>query len=674
MLTCLSHEKESFIPSSLIHDLRAGNVLAWIGAGLSIGIGYPSWETLICKMAENIDSAQWGNSDLQDWAIKTAGNAPEWVAEVLSQTNRKEYCDALLSEFGQNIKKTSDTHALLALLPFRGYITTNYDALIENSIEIFTNYKPYVYTSSNAKALLTKELNQKFVYKVHGSIKEGMKDVILTETDYYALLHDGVYGKIISSMLSKYTLVGFGYSLRDRDFRSILNERYELFKNDCPPFYMFTSSKDTCAEEIECYKKKFNVHIVSVSPDYGFKELSSTIFSMYCLCHRIESEINLHDISELLETRLSSQSLLITIAGNTDLEKANQFLSGIKDPLKLNELVSMLSESGINITSSHVELLCKWVNNESLICAEPDDKSTDKTNLARLIKRNLDVIPVDDNPKFLSSYYKGIIDKYYNTLSYLLKHKESFKVLITNKNDLKRIVEYYRQQGLWKEWLDIAFYAQKFCSKALKIDILQSIAWVYFWTRDYNNLRDLLKKYPKIDRGSGVNNYSTKLDYMTSVGLTEQERKLRDEYDKGKRDYFDISLLGRIYARMSVIDATKKDFYLSEAGKFIEEALHLAKTKMDMIETAVQNWYLALVLIDKGESEKAKIHLAEAKRLDENIMERKPGIAWLRVAEYRLALLTNALNLKSKRRIAFQAMKQLGMKNIDEYLDKEYFF
>jgi len=266
-------------------------------------------------------------------------------------------------------------------------------------------------------------------------------------------------------MLSKYTLVGFGYSLRDRDFRSILNERYELFGNNCPPFYMFTSSKDTCAEEMDCYRKKFNVHIVSVSPDCGFEELSSTIFSMYCLCHRMESEINLHDISELLETRLNAQSLLIKIAGNPDLEKANQFLSGIKDPLKLNELVSMLSESGINITSAHVELLCKWVNNERLICAEPDDKNIDRISIARSLKRNLDIIPVDDNPKFLSSYYKGIIDKYYNTLSDLLKHKESFNILITDKNELKRIVEYFKQQGLWNECLVLPLLPNNFAER-----------------------------------------------------------------------------------------------------------------------------------------------------------------------------------------------------------------
>lgn len=674
MLTCLSHEKESFIPTTLIHDLRKGNVIAWVGAGLSAGIGYPSWKSLINKIAENVAGTQWRRSKLQAWAAGAADTAPEWVAEVLSQTDHKGYSDALIREFGDNSKKTSVTHALLALLPFKGYITTNYDSLIEQSLEIFTRYKPRIYTPQNASFLLKEDENQKFIYKVHGDIDKGVNDIILTETDYYKLMRDGIYNKLLSQMLSRYTLVGFGYSLRDRDFRAILNERFELFKKNCPPFYMFTSSEDTCSEEIECYKQKFNVHIVSVSPEHKFEELSSTIFSMYCLCHRIEPKANLDSIRGLIETRLEGHSLMLKIKKNPELVKANQFLSAIRDPLTLDEIVSMLSESGVTITSAHIELLCKWTDNKNLICTEPDELNVDRINPSKLIKKTLDVIPIDDNPKFLSSYYKSMIGRYYRTLSNLLKHQESFEILITNKNELKRIVEYYRQQGLWKEWLDIASSVRVFCGKSLETDVLQSIAWVYFWTRDYENLKNLLNKYPSIDKGSGVNNYSTKLKYMTQRGLEPEAKRLKKKYNNGKKDYFDISLLGRIYARLAVLDDAKRDDYLLQAENFIKEALELAIAQNDMIEIAIQNWYLALVLIDRGEIDEAKVHLAETKRLDENIMERVPGIAWLRVAEYRLALVSKSEGAATNKAAAYSAMEKLGMKKIDEYLDKEYYF
>lgn len=674
MLPCLSNEKESVIPSALIHDLRNGNVLAWVGAGLSIGVGYPSWENLICKISDNIINTLWSDSKLQRWARQNANSTPEWVAEVLSQAHYKGYSDTLIEEFKRNTDKSSLMHALLSLLPFKGYITTNYDALIETNLEKFISYKPNIYTPKNASLLLAKDENQKFIYKVHGSINDDLGNMILTETDYYSLMQNGTYSKVLSSLLSKYTLVGFGYSLRDRDFRSVLHERYELFGNNCPPFYVFTSSEDTCQEEIECYRNKFNVHIVSINPANEFQELLSVVFSIYCLCHRIDSTNNSNSILDLLDARINSQSILLKIADNPILLKANQFLSGIKDPLEMDEIVSILFENSIDITSAHVELLCNRVDNRRLICAEPDEKNADKINLAKLLKKNIDVIPIDDNPKFLSNYYKKIIDKYYKTLSELLIDPKSFKVLITNTNELKRISEYYKQQGLWKEWLNIASHIRNFCNSSLRIEVLQSMAWVYFWTRDYISLKNLLDEHPEIDKSRGVNNYSSKLAYISRTGLEDQVKKLKRKYNTHAKDYFDISLLGRVYARLSIIDPNKKDTYLSDAEYFVTEALNLASQTNDMIEIAVQNWYLALILIDKGEIERAKIHLAEAKRLDENIMERKPGIAWLRVAEYRLALITTPQNADSQKQIAYQAMAQLGMKDINEYLDKEYFF
>lgn len=673
MINCLSHEKESIIPTNLINDLRDGNVMAWVGAGLSMGVGYPSWSKLVETIAVNINNTLWDESCIQSWTEKNSNVNPEWVAEVLSTTNKKEYYRSLKKIFNCDIKQENFTHALLALLPFKGYITTNYDSLIENNLRLFTDYEPIIYTHDNPIDLLLESTDKKFVYKVHGDIRTS-KNIILTETDFYSLQRDEIYNKILSWLFSKHTLVSFGYSLRDRDFRTILNERYELFKGDCPPFYVFTSIKETCREEIDCYKSKFNVHVVSISPEYNFEELSSTLLSMYCLCHRIESEYNSQKIVNLLGAHVNNHQNKVGLINDKDMINAHKLLSVIKDPLEISELVSILSENDISTTSAYVDLLCKKVDSKRVICGNVYDTDADRINIAKLIKKNIDVIPIDDNPKFLSSYYKHIIDKYYKTLSYLLGFKESFCILITSVNELKKIVEYYKQQGLWREWLVIAEKAQCFCYGELNIEILQSMAWIYFWTRDYCALKLMLEKNPQIDMDRGVNNYSSKLYYMTPDGLYKIVEHLTKKYEKKEVNYFDISLLGRAYARLSTIQIERRNEYLSRAEIFIKEALSQAINSKDMIEIAVQNWYLSLVLIDKGKVDEAKVYLAEAKRLDENIMDRKPGIAWLRVAEYRLALRNNQKNVNIKKSIAFDSMDKLGMKRIDEYLEKEYFF
>ena len=68
----LSHEKESQIPAKLISAMRENNVIAWIGAGLSVGAGYPSWSGLVREIAGDIDDTRWTDVNLQDWAEKEA--------------------------------------------------------------------------------------------------------------------------------------------------------------------------------------------------------------------------------------------------------------------------------------------------------------------------------------------------------------------------------------------------------------------------------------------------------------------------------------------------------------------------------------------------------------------------------------------------------------------------
>lgn len=670
--THLLPEKGVIIPSKLVSELREGNVIAWVGAGLSIGTGYPSWEQLVNKIAESICNTRFEHPDLHEWVKKNAEINPEWVAEVLFKANTREYYDSIKNEFNRIGNKESLVHALLSILPFRGYITTNYDTLIEHNLQFFTKYTPPIYGIKNMLELLTDNSNTKFVYKIHGDINSLENGIVLTETDYYSLQQDKIYNKILSWLFSKHTLVCFGYSLRDRDFRAILNDRYELLQGNCPPFYVFTSVENTCKDEIDCYKDKFNVYIVPINPKNNFEELSSMLLSLYCLCHRIESKSYSKAIIDLLNIKIKNQPLQKKLLNKNEQLKAYRILSAIKDPLEIDEIVSILYGAGITITSAHIGLLCKWVDHKKVICDGNSDKAEDRVILAKMLKRNLDLIPICD--RFISGYHKKTLDKYCETLSYLLKHKESFNTLITTKDDFKRILEYYKQQGLWLRWLEIARFAQRFCSTYLEIDILQSIASVYFWTRDYNALRDLLTKYPQINGGQGANDYNLRLDYMTLEGLRKITASNNCMSSSKNINTYDVSLLGRAYARLSITDTAKRDEYLNIAENMLKDARLLAIQSNDMVEVAAQNVYLSFVLIDRGKLTKAESLLTETKYLDENIMEWKPGIAWLRVAEYRLALATGQEDVKTRRDIALKAMSELGLQRIDDYLDKEYYF
>lgn len=674
----LSHEKESRIPAKLISDLRGNNVIAWIGAGLSIGAGYPSWSGLVREIARDIDDGRWTDVNIQQWAEKEAGISPEWAAEVLRRADPHAFNESLKKQLDQRGPVDSITHALLALLPFKGYVTTNFDTLMEDALSGFTGYKPQVYRKNTAMDMFTDRSEKKFVYKIHGDLSDE-DSIVLTESQFYGLQRDDIYNRVISWIFSKHTVMCMGYSLRDRDFRAMLDERYRIFQGNCPPIYAFVPSGGICKEEAECYSKQYNLQIVGIDPQNDFAELTSTLLSLYCLCHRIDSGFYGAEIAGLIRTRLDRGSARVEDMCRTPaMGEAFRLINTIKDPIELPEAVSILFDNNIKVTSAHIELLCSFHENNRIACADGIDHADDdsRRKIAKYLRKSFEVIPIDDNPRSLSVYYKGVMSRYVDTLSYLLKFKSSWDELVTDEHSLKRIIEYYRQQGMWKKWREIASQARTFVDDpTLLLQLKRSLAWIYFWVRDHDKLREIISTEPKINDASGVNNYTDKLRYIQADGLTELIGKLEPESGTGEMNPFDISMLGRAYARLSVLKPEQKDECLEKAAAYVGTALERATETQDLIEIAVQNWYLALILIDQDKLEEAAACLAETRRLDENIMERKPGIAWLRVAEYRLSKKKDGEHMIHRNKeLARKAMDELGMTNIEEYLEREYFF
>lgn len=678
----LASEKELLIPSNLIKELRDGNVLAWIGAGLSTSARYPSWTELIQSITQEIiDSKYSSDKSLRKWVEDNATKNPEWVAEVLLNANSHSFYAALRNIFDKKEEIYSFVHALLAILPFKGYVTTNYDCLIENHIEKFTDYKPKIYDYSTSLNLLTYKSKGKFIFKIHGDISKDHKNLILTESSFYKLEKNDIYYKTLSWIFSNHIIICLGHSLRDKDFRSFINERFNIFKADCPPIYVFIAESDTCKEEIDYYQRSYNINLVSISPNYNFQEIPSTLLSLYCLYHQIDSKYYGNDVCQLINRKLDKMySLTFNKSTEETLTKAQKLLSVFKDDIDIHELNSICLENNISLSTAHIELIGKITETNRIKFDQESNTDDNRNIIAKWISDNIATIPIDNNPRFLSPYYKSIFFRYEKTLSDLLKYESSWNILVENTDKLKRIVEFYKQQGMWKEWLDIAQCALNYAKDEVKIELIRTMLSVYFWTRNYEKLNLLINEYPESDSGRGVNSYKTKLNYIKKESLKllkcQLEKKITDNNLADRDIYYEISLLGRTYARLSKLTNDEKDSnnLLKKAEENLAKALCLAKKSKDFVEISVQYWYLSLVQIELNKTEEAKKNLAEVKRLDENIMKRIPGMAWLRLVEYRFALKEQSGDLENLKNIAKTAMQKLDIQNIEQYLDEEYFY
>ena len=120
----------------LIELVASGEAILIVGAGSSKGVEYPDWPELL-KRLEQL-AKKYGDGFKQDEG-KRENHPLEYAEDIKShickETGNLDRYYALLQElFGPKNPPFKDFHRKLALLPFRGILTTNYDTVLEAAL------------------------------------------------------------------------------------------------------------------------------------------------------------------------------------------------------------------------------------------------------------------------------------------------------------------------------------------------------------------------------------------------------------------------------------------------------------------------------------------------------------------------------------------------------------
>ena len=109
----------------LSKELAEGNLAVFAGAGFSRAAGFVDWKTLLKPIADDLDL------DVErEWDLVTLA---QYHANT-NATNRSKLNQMLVTEFSAGVEPT-ENHTILARLPIQTFWTTNYDKLIESSLE-----------------------------------------------------------------------------------------------------------------------------------------------------------------------------------------------------------------------------------------------------------------------------------------------------------------------------------------------------------------------------------------------------------------------------------------------------------------------------------------------------------------------------------------------------------
>jgi len=237
------------------------NVVLFVGAGLSMNLGLPSWDSLVSQIGKQLD--------YDPEIFKTFGDylalAEYYKIEKGSLGELRSWMDKTWHKDDIKIEN-SEIHKLIAEGKFSIIYTTNYDNWLENA---FKHYKKEFIKITKASDITKLKENIIQIIKFHGDFSDD-NSLVLTESSYFDRLdfESPLDIKLRSDILGK-TVLFVGYSLSDINIRYLFYKLAKLWeKYDKtgvrPESYLFMTRPNPIQEKV---LKKWGITLLSSELD-----------------------------------------------------------------------------------------------------------------------------------------------------------------------------------------------------------------------------------------------------------------------------------------------------------------------------------------------------------------------------------------------------------------------
>ena len=249
------------IPQALKDSAANGNLVLFIGAGMSQGAGLPGWAGLLEK---GLEYAQRQQITVKAGEIRELmkGGAKDLL--LAAHQLRQDLGDRNFYEFLRDVcvnEKIHPTaaHRLLQDVRCAAILTTNYDRLIEQSFPAATP----MHTHRDGAELADVNAKPRFaIVKVHGDVYRG-DTLILGQKDYQkAIFGELGFRQFFEAMAQTRTLLFLGCSLTDPDFLLYLQALNFHLGGHLGPHFAFMRTKGMNAITRKNFEDTYGVRII----------------------------------------------------------------------------------------------------------------------------------------------------------------------------------------------------------------------------------------------------------------------------------------------------------------------------------------------------------------------------------------------------------------------------
>lgn len=250
---------------NLKNILAQEDTVLFIGSGISLWAGLPTWSSMIEELAQFVERTG-TKADL----IRSEANRGELLQAAsygFDKLTKQQIGEFIRAACRYGAAKPHDIHKKIVSLGPRCFVTTNYDDLIEQSLRKWQPdrfYKPPVtnrHLTETAEIVHARAID--FIFKPHGDAGDS-DSIVLTREQYRQLLPQGERQAALESvkmLLASRPVVYFGFGLRDPDFIYVRDLLANTYKGGTRDHYAVMA--DVTETEKDYWRRNYGIHLIS---------------------------------------------------------------------------------------------------------------------------------------------------------------------------------------------------------------------------------------------------------------------------------------------------------------------------------------------------------------------------------------------------------------------------
>ena len=236
----------SSVSEELARSIKQRRVILFVGAGVSVSIGLPSWQALIDHMTEDLglDRAMVGGQACSHQMLAEYYRLKQGSIGPLRSWMDRNW------KVSRDQVEASRLHQLIVSLDFPIIYTTNYDRNLEVAYEVCGRSFVKIAT---ARDLIAADTGVTQIVKYHGDFDDDAS-LVLAETDYFSRLsfESPLDVKFRADALAR-TILFIGYSMSDLNIRLLLHRLWETwqrsgYERDRPRSFVFMPGRNPVQE------------------------------------------------------------------------------------------------------------------------------------------------------------------------------------------------------------------------------------------------------------------------------------------------------------------------------------------------------------------------------------------------------------------------------------------